>query len=131
MIIIDPHEGFKIVLHATVIIGELWIPKAINSGRNGHDLSLSRISCRLNVERSFYLEEPGRCFFSASRWTLCKIEIQEKETNLDKFVKSREFLKTSFRRKPKSIDLIMFWMQDQVRHDELRFFTSSSTLMES
>jgi hypothetical protein len=55
MLIIDPDEGLKIVLHAAVIIRRLWIPGAIDSGRMGHDLSPSRISCRHNVERSFYL----------------------------------------------------------------------------
>jgi hypothetical protein len=55
MLIIDPDEGLKIVLHAAVIIGQLGIPGAINSGRKGYDLSPSRISCRDNVERSLYL----------------------------------------------------------------------------
>jgi hypothetical protein len=55
MLVIDPDKGLKIILHAAVIIGQLWIPGAINSGRKGHDLSPSRISCRHNVERPFYL----------------------------------------------------------------------------
>jgi hypothetical protein len=55
MLVIDLDEGFKIVLHAAVIIRRLWIPGAINSGRKGHDLSPWRISCPHNVERSFYL----------------------------------------------------------------------------
>jgi hypothetical protein len=43
MLIIDPDEGFKMVLHAAVIIGLLWVPRAIDRGRKGHDLSPSRI----------------------------------------------------------------------------------------
>jgi hypothetical protein len=43
MFIIDLDEGFKIVLHAAVIIGQLWIPGAIDSGRKRHDLSPSRM----------------------------------------------------------------------------------------
>jgi hypothetical protein len=35
MLIIDPDEGLKIVLHAAVIIGPLGITGAINSGRKG------------------------------------------------------------------------------------------------
>jgi hypothetical protein len=48
-------KGFKIVLDTAVIIGRLRIPGAIDSGRKGHDLSPSRISCHHNVERSYYL----------------------------------------------------------------------------
>ena len=48
-------------------------------------------------------------------------------TKFDKLVKSRKSLKTSFRRKPESSDFSMFWMPDQVRHDELGLFTKSST----
>ena len=55
MFSIDLDKGLKIVLYAPVIIGQLWIPGAINSGKKGHDLSPLRISCRHNVERSFYL----------------------------------------------------------------------------
>ena len=55
MLVIDPEKGFKIVLYTAVVIGQLWIPWAIDSGRKGHDLSPLRISCRHNVERSFYL----------------------------------------------------------------------------
>ena len=46
MFIIDLDKGLKIVLHAAVIIGQLGIPGAIDSGRKGHDLSPLRISCR-------------------------------------------------------------------------------------
>ena len=53
--VIDPDKGFKIILHATVITGQLGIPRAIGSDRKGHDLSPLRISCLHNVERSFYL----------------------------------------------------------------------------
>jgi hypothetical protein len=35
---------------------------------------------------------------------------------------------TSFRRKPESSDFNMFWMPDQVRHDEFGLFTRPSTL---
>jgi hypothetical protein len=55
MSIIYPDEGLKIVLHAAVIIGQLEIPRAIDSGRKGHALSPLRRSCRNNVERSLYL----------------------------------------------------------------------------
>jgi hypothetical protein len=55
MIIIDQDKGFEIVLHTAVVIRSLRISWAINGGRKGHDLSPSRISCRHNVERSFYL----------------------------------------------------------------------------
>jgi len=55
MLVIDPDKDFKIVLHATVVIGQLWIPGAVDSGSKGHDLSPLRISCRHNVERPFYL----------------------------------------------------------------------------
>jgi hypothetical protein len=34
MLIIDPDDGLKIVLHAPVIIGQLWIPRPINGGRS-------------------------------------------------------------------------------------------------
>jgi len=34
----------------------------------------------------------------------------------------------SFRRRPESSDFSMFWMQDQVRHDELGLITKSSML---
>jgi hypothetical protein len=37
MTIIDPDKGFKIVHHATVIIGQMEIPGTINGGRGGHD----------------------------------------------------------------------------------------------
>ena len=55
MIVVDLHKGFKMVLHAAVVIGQMGIPGAINSGRKGHDLSPLRISCRHNIERLFYL----------------------------------------------------------------------------
>ena len=55
MIVVDLHKGFKIVLHAAVVIGQMGIPGAINSGRKGHNLSPLRISCRHNVKRSFDL----------------------------------------------------------------------------
>jgi hypothetical protein len=55
MLVIDPDKSLKIVLYAAVIIGQLWIPGTIDSGSKGHDLSPLRISCRHNVERSFYL----------------------------------------------------------------------------
>ena len=48
--------------------------------------------------------------------------------NFDGLVKSRKSLKTSFRRRPESNDFSMFWMPDQVRHDELGLFTRPSTL---
>lgn len=53
--IIDTDKGFKIVLHAAVIIGQLLIPGAIDSGSKGHDLSPPRTSCRHYLERPFYL----------------------------------------------------------------------------
>jgi hypothetical protein len=34
MLSIDPDEGLKIVLHAPIIIGQLWLPRAINGGRS-------------------------------------------------------------------------------------------------
>jgi hypothetical protein len=43
MLIIDPDEGLKIVYHAAVIIGQLWIPGAIDSGREGHDFSFENV----------------------------------------------------------------------------------------
>jgi len=55
MIVIDPDKGLKIVLHTAVVIRRLRISWTINGGRNGHDLSPWRISCRHNVERAFYL----------------------------------------------------------------------------
>ena len=55
MFIIDLDKGFKIVLHAAVIIGQLLIPGAIDSGSKGHDLSPPRTSCRHYLERPFYL----------------------------------------------------------------------------
>jgi hypothetical protein len=48
MLIIDIDEGLKIVLYVLVIIGRLWVPGTIDSGRKGHDLSPLRISCRHN-----------------------------------------------------------------------------------
>ncbi|MEK7359673.1 MAG: hypothetical protein AAB422_04800 [Planctomycetota bacterium] len=44
MLIIDLDEGFKIVLHAAVIIRILRISWTINSGRSGHDFSPLRKS---------------------------------------------------------------------------------------
>jgi hypothetical protein len=49
--------------------------------------------------------------------------------NFDGLVKSRKSLKTSFRRKPESSDFSMFWMPDQVRHDELGLPTKSFLLI--
>jgi hypothetical protein len=55
MIVIDLDKGLEIILDAAVIIRPLRVSGAINSGRQRHDLSPSRSSCRHNVERSFYL----------------------------------------------------------------------------
>ncbi len=55
MLVIDLHEGFKIVFYATVIIGVLRASWVINGSRKRHDLSPLRISSRHNVERAFYL----------------------------------------------------------------------------
>jgi hypothetical protein len=55
MLIICPDEDLKKVRYAAVIIGYLWVPGTINSGRKGHDLSPLRISCRHNIERTFCL----------------------------------------------------------------------------
>jgi len=55
MFIVDLEKGFKIVLDAAVVIRILRISWTINGGRSGHDFSPWRISCRHNVERSFYL----------------------------------------------------------------------------
>jgi hypothetical protein len=56
ILLIDPDEGFKIVLHTAVVIRRLRISWPINGGRKGHDLSpKKRTSCRHNVERTFYL----------------------------------------------------------------------------
>jgi hypothetical protein len=55
MLVINPDKGFKIVLYTAVVIRRLRISWAINGGRKGHDFSPLRISCRHNVERSFYL----------------------------------------------------------------------------
>jgi hypothetical protein len=38
---------------------------------------------------------------------------------IDEFVKSQKVNLLSFRRKPESSDFSMFWMPDQVRHDEI------------
>ena len=54
-LIIDLDKGFKVVLHAAVVIRRLWISWTINGGRSGHDFSPWRISCRHNVERTFYM----------------------------------------------------------------------------
>lgn len=42
MLIIDPDEGLKIVLHAAVIIGRLRISGPINGSWGGHDPSPPR-----------------------------------------------------------------------------------------
>jgi len=72
MFIIDLDKGFKIVLYTAVVIRRLWIPGAINSGRKGHDLSPLRISCRHNVERSFYL---SRGIFRQSNFKYIRLSI--------------------------------------------------------
>jgi len=46
----------------------------------------------------------------------------------DGFVKSQKMHILSFRRKPESSNFSMFWMPDQVRHDEFGLFTESSSL---
>jgi hypothetical protein len=53
--VIDPNKGFKVVPYTLVVIRRLRISWAINGGRKGNDFSPLRISCRHNVERSFYL----------------------------------------------------------------------------
>jgi len=61
MLIIDPDEGLKIVLCATVIIGQFGIPGAIDGGRKGHDLSPSkRCSAVEYNRRDFFMnhDEP-------------------------------------------------------------------------
>jgi hypothetical protein len=50
--LIDLEKGFKMILHTPVIIGRLRIPCTIDGGREGHELSPSRISCRHNVEQA-------------------------------------------------------------------------------
>ncbi|MGB2928067.1 MAG: hypothetical protein WBB70_04050, partial [Desulfobacterales bacterium] len=56
------------------------------------------------------------------------LKFQGSRFKVDNLVKSRKSLKTSFLRKPESSDFSMFWMPDQVRHDELRLFTKTSSL---
>jgi hypothetical protein len=41
--LIDIEKGFKIIIHAPVIIGRLRIPWTINSGGSGHDHELDDI----------------------------------------------------------------------------------------
>ena len=55
MLIVNLYERLKAVLDAAIIIRFLWFSGAINSSRKRHDISPSRISCRHNVERTFYL----------------------------------------------------------------------------
>ena len=55
MLVIDPDKGLKIVLNTAVIIRILRAAGPVNGCGKGHDLSPLRISCRHNVERSFYL----------------------------------------------------------------------------
>jgi len=37
--LVDLEKGFKMVLHAPVIIGKLRVPWTVNSGWRGHDFS--------------------------------------------------------------------------------------------
>jgi len=53
--LIDLEKGFKMILHAPVIIGRLRIPWTIHSGGCGHDFSPLRKSDRRIIERAFYL----------------------------------------------------------------------------
>jgi hypothetical protein len=48
--------------------------------------------------------------------------------SFDGLVKSQKMHILSFRRKPESSNFNMFWMPDQVRHDEFGLFTESSVL---
>jgi hypothetical protein len=43
------HKGFKIVLHVAVVIGQMGIPRAINSGRKGHNLSPLRTHAAITL----------------------------------------------------------------------------------
>ena len=52
-----------------------------------------------------------------------------KTINVDKLVKSWKSLKMSFLRRPEPSDFSMFWMSDQVRHDELGLPTKSFLLI--
>jgi hypothetical protein len=54
-LLIDLEKGFKMILHAPVIIGRLWIPWTVNGGGSGHDFSPLRKSDRHIIERAFYL----------------------------------------------------------------------------
>jgi hypothetical protein len=53
--LVDLEKGFKMILHAAVVIRRLRITRAINGGGCGHDFSPLRKSDRHIIERTFYL----------------------------------------------------------------------------
>jgi hypothetical protein len=53
--LINLEKGFKMILHAPVIIGRLRVPWTVDSGGSGHDFSPLRKSDRYIIERTFYL----------------------------------------------------------------------------
>jgi hypothetical protein len=58
MLIIDSEEGLQIIPQVTVIIRQPWIPEAINSGRERHNLSLLEYHAAIMYyERSMFQGE--------------------------------------------------------------------------
>jgi hypothetical protein len=53
--LINLAKGFKMILHAPVIIGSLRVPGTVDGGGSGHDFFPLRKSDRHIIERTFYL----------------------------------------------------------------------------